>query len=298
MVPRDALALRFIADRLTRGQCILFLGAGIHCPPPNGSSYSYPESERPPTGAALSKYLAQRCNYPGPDATNLQRVALYYETSADRFGLIEELRNAVEIGKKPSPLLQNLAELPFPLVATTNYDRLFERAVIDVGKRPFVTVYDKSGFSETKDYPSSKAPTAEEPFIFKIHGDIEQPDSIVITEEDYVDYVLRLGDRGRQYPIPETFLFYLRRLPALFLGYSLTDLNLRAFFKAFRLGVDPARRPPIYCVDRAPDELLVRVLDQRQNNVRFINQDIWRFVPALCESYSQQIGPGDKSALM
>jgi len=47
-----------IAESVRDGQCILFLGAGVHYPPPQGSTYSYPADQRPPLGKALSRHLA------------------------------------------------------------------------------------------------------------------------------------------------------------------------------------------------------------------------------------------------
>jgi hypothetical protein len=38
-------------------------------------------------------------------------------------------------------MLRALARLDFPLVITTNYDQLFERALRDAGKQPRVEVY-------------------------------------------------------------------------------------------------------------------------------------------------------------
>jgi hypothetical protein len=44
-------------------RCILFLGAGVHAPPPEGSPFAYPPAQRPPIGAALSRRLAAECDW-------------------------------------------------------------------------------------------------------------------------------------------------------------------------------------------------------------------------------------------
>ena len=41
----------------------------------------------------------------------------------------------MQVGKQPSPMLQALAKLNFPLVITTNYDQLFEGALAAAGKQ-------------------------------------------------------------------------------------------------------------------------------------------------------------------
>ena len=141
-------AIEDIAKAVARGECILFLGSGVHAPPPSDSSYSYAEEERPPFGSVLSAQLAEKCKvleaFPKESVANLQRMSLFFETAKGRKQLIEEINAAVENGKKPSPALYALAELDFPLVITTNYDRLFERALAAAGKEPVVSIYSQT----------------------------------------------------------------------------------------------------------------------------------------------------------
>jgi len=77
----DASAMKDVATAVENGRCLLFLGAGVHCAPPEGSSWTYPEEERPLLGTALSERLAEKCNltekYPHESPKNLQRVALF-----------------------------------------------------------------------------------------------------------------------------------------------------------------------------------------------------------------------------
>src|SRR5215207_8011464 len=80
--------LELIADAVRRQQCILFLGAGVHAPPPEESPFEYPAELRPPFGAGLSRELARTCGlgerFPKEDQANLQRVALFYEIARSR----------------------------------------------------------------------------------------------------------------------------------------------------------------------------------------------------------------------
>ena len=83
-------ALQLLANSVAEGKCILFIGAGVHHSPPQGSKYSYAESDRPPMGGALAQELALECNFakmcPGEQSDNLQRVALCYEKDAGPAG--------------------------------------------------------------------------------------------------------------------------------------------------------------------------------------------------------------------
>ncbi len=275
---------RFIAEQVARERCILFLGAGVHFGPPKGSSFVYPEEERPPTGATLSRDLAAECDFertcPGDSPGDLQRVSACYELAPgrNRQMLVQRVVRAVQHGRKPSPVLRALARLPFPLVVTTNYDQLFETALRDAGKMPFVGVY-----SPTQDtiVAEPAEPTAEAPFVIKLHGDVQSPSSLVITDEDYIRFVMRMGDKDPHNPVPETFRFFFKRWPTLFVGYSLRDYNLRLLFQTLRWKMDKADIPVTYSVDPYPDPLILAVLQDQRRYVTFLAEDAWEFVPRL-----------------
>ena len=282
-----------ICQAVAKGECILFLGAGVHAPPPEDSTYTYVEEERPPFGSALSRQLAEKCNlgetFPAESPTNLQRTSLFFELAKGRRQLVGEIKTAVDDAKKPSPALRGLAELQFPLVITTNFDRLFERALADAGKEPVVSIYSPDG-QETTDYPGPM-PTVEQPFVCKIHGDVGRPDSIVVTDEDYIKFVLRMSDKAPYDPVPMTFRYFFQKWTTLFVGYSLIDYNLRLLFKTLRWRIDQAMIPDAYSVDLYPDPLIFDVWHNQQRYVQFIAEDIWNFVPVLFKSVTGEEMP-------
>jgi len=277
-------ALDEIAESVRAGQCILFLGAGVHHAPPR-AGFVYPAAHRPPMGSALSRALATETDFertfPNESVTNLQRVSLYYERQRSRSALISRIRAEVHKNRRPSPILRALARMNFPLIITTNYDQLFERALEREQKQPRISVYSPDRFTMTRDY----TPASAQPFLFKIHGDIDDPDSLVITDEDYIQFVMRMTDRDPFNPVPETFVYHLKRWPTLFLGYSLMDYNLRLLFKSLRWKVDSGF-PDMYSVDTAPDPLILDIWWNQRRYVRFIVQDVWRFIPKLARLVS------------
>ena len=90
-----------------------------------------------------------------------------------------------------------------------------------------------------------------------------------------------MSDKEPFYPVPMTFQYHLKKWPTLFVGYSLMDYNLRLLFKALRWRIDPANILDAYSVDKYPDPLILDVWWNRERYVRFIAQDVWRFVPEL-----------------
>ena len=132
----------------------------------------------------------------------------------------------------------------------------------------------------TTDY---RDPTPESPVLFKIHGDISRPETLVITDEDYIQFVLRMSNKDPYDPVPLTLKFFLTGWTTLFLGYSLLDYNLRLLFKTLRWKIDSANVPDMYSVDFRPDPLIFDVWHNQRRYVKFIAEDVWGFVPQLYE---------------
>jgi len=279
-----------IVKAVKASECILFLGAGVHYPPDKSDPVykgCYPQADRPPLGGELAKMLADDIKLEGDAdyskeakleiASDLKRVSLYYEVATSRTALVNKVRELVSDNKQPSRALSALAALDFPLICTTNYDKLYEKALIVKGKDPIVSSYSNNRFAITKDYIGPKL-NPRKPFLFKIHGDIDDAtDSIVITDEDYIEFILRIiWGIGQYDPIPSVFTYHLRFWPVLFVGFSLMDYNLRLIFKI--MGWELPKPKESYSIGPYPDNLIRKKYDPP---VKFVVQDVWSFVPAL-----------------
>jgi hypothetical protein len=292
---------RDIVNAVRNKQCMLFLGAGVHYPPPACSPYAhtYPEEVRPPLGTALTGILAEDSEIAadrnfseqerGEIAGNLQRISLYYEKKKGRQALVAKVRAAVTDGKDPSRAVRALAALDFPVICTTNYDRLFETALILESRKPVVSSYSNYEYAVTKDFLERDV-DPKSPFLFKIHGDIDDPTgSIVITDEDYIHFIMRMITGTRQHdPIPLFFHFSVKSMPILFIGFSLMDYNLRLLFKLLGWEGNNAVVQHSYSVGPYPDGLIRSTYDPP---VQFIVHDLWKFVPALYYAVTGEVMP-------
>ena len=291
--------LEELVKHVKSGDCILFLGAGVHAPPPNDSQYKYPEDQRVPLGRELSQNLAAEFKYnkefcehscenlqKGPldcdhSCENLQRVALYidYKQGLGRNTLVGALDKYLRKNKKPSPALKMFSSMPFKIFVTTNYDRLLESALIKYEKDPACLVYNPN--PNTRTPVESEDPSMERPLLFKMHGDLNQPSSIVITDEDYITFVQRMSDKDELHPVPETVRYRMQRWRTLFVGYSLRDFNLRLMFRTLRWKLDKSDFPPSFAVDKNPDPLTLEVWQNERRFITFVAQDLWTFAPWL-----------------
>lgn len=211
--------------------------------------------------------------------------------------LVDEIRAAVQTGRKPSPILRGLAALKFPLVITTNYDQLYEQALDSVA--PTKASYDKTVYSKHEESSAKKQKTKDcaeklsqdRPYLLKIHGDVNQPESIVVTDEDYIQFVLRMGDKHPYHPVGKNVLTHLVKQPTLFIGYRLSDYNLRLLFKTLRWKLDPGKIPPTYSVDLQPDVLIRDLWQNQRRQIRFIERNLWQFVPDLFKAVTGKAMP-------
>jgi hypothetical protein len=233
---------------LNRGDCIPFLGAGA-------------SAERLPLGGQLAMKWAERTGYPLPDPGNLARVMQYAvtmhyrdATRAKRVFLAEEIAGATPPDRTDLyPVHSTLARYPLPLYVTTNYDDFMFLALQQARKDPTwdlcpwyaVSPDDWTGspFGEPAFYPST-----ERPLVFHLHGHHTEPRSIVLIEDDYLDFLVRLAQSSRHASLAEqggnsvTLLPYpvrtaLRTKPLLFVGYGLRDWTFHVLFQTLLFGL-------------------------------------------------------------
>lgn len=305
------------------GRVILFFGAAIHYHAPGGFEASYSKEQRPPLGAELANLYIDDL-FPVKDfpeenismkAENmpLSWITQYYEEVKDRRKLIAKLNEFIG-NRKPSPILKALARMNFKYVVTTNYDNLFEDALSAVGKEYHKGVYkpNRGGFLSqcTPDVAEADV-NVNNPFLFKLHGDIREPfsedgsydynkDAIVITDEDYLHFILRMSqiveikERGSgkdgtgdldYYPIPQSInraFAGLNQNTFLFVGYGLKDYNLRLIFKTSLWKKDYScfRALQKWSIDISPD-IPVKSIFVKDYRLTFIQKDIWCAIPYL-----------------
>lgn len=155
-----------------------------------------------------------------------------------------------------------LVRLNLPLLFTTNYDELIEAAYLEAGLQLRVSISEEQ----------FKARRAENParHLVKLHGSIDQPESIVLTR---ADYARARADR-------KEMLDYLRgemvETAFLFVGFSLSDPNFNLLHDDIRL-VYGMNVPASYTVQGGRNPVKERYL--RSLGVNTIWLDSWNDLP-------------------
>jgi hypothetical protein len=124
-----------------------------------------------------------------------------------------------------------LAAQPFPIYITTNPDSLLEAALEEAGKAPRVALCPWNDYVERLQEAYDEAPTPQRPLVYHLFGRLEEPDSLVLTEDDYFNYLI--GVTSNKDLIPDSVRRALADTALLFLGFRMDDWNFRVLFRSF-----------------------------------------------------------------
>jgi hypothetical protein len=148
-------------------------------------------------------------------APSYQTLAEYYRLTRGSIGPLRSWMDRTwsisEEKVRDSAVHRLVVELDFPLIYTTNYDNNLEVA-FRLHDKPFVKV------ANARDIAGCLEGTAQ---IVKFHGDFEDDESLVLAETDYFE---RLAFDS---PLDIKFKADALGRTLLFIGYSLSDLNIR-----------------------------------------------------------------------
>jgi hypothetical protein len=150
----------------------------------------------------------------GP-ANGYHTLAEYYRIKQGSMGPLRSWMDrhwkVSEENVRRSQLHQLIVALDFPIIYTTNYDRNMEVA-FEAHGRPYVKVANARDIAKAREGVTQ---------IVKFHGDFDDDQSLVIAETDYFN---RLTFDS---PLDIKFRSDALGKTVLFVGYSMTDLNIR-----------------------------------------------------------------------
>ena len=220
---------RPLVHRISSGRCTPFLGAGA-------------AADVLPAARQIAIEWADEYRYPYPDRTNLATVAQFIADKTDDHFYPKRLmaQRLVSAQSRRQGGLDDpydtLAQMPFTVYVTTNYDDLMERALVQRGKNPKLEVcawnhYVRKAFGSVFD--TEYEPSPDEPLIYHLHGHQTVPESLVLTDDDYLDFLLAaFSDRSL---IPPVVQEAIAGCSLLFIGYRLYDWNFRMLFRRFSM---------------------------------------------------------------
>lgn len=220
-----------------------------------------------PVGAALAQEWAKDCEYPLEDETRIERVAQFIGVESGPVVPKERIKRRFATATLPDFSLDNephrvLAELNLPIYLTTNFDDYLIRALRTAEKDVRVSLcrwnkhiprdapaydpdpaqrdlipYALAGEGEEPGAlgyePATEVrykPSPASPLVYHFHGNIAWPSSMVVTEDDYFEFLLNVAKA-----VPSLIMPRIEQVfgdgSLLFLGYKLTDWDFLVLFR-------------------------------------------------------------------
>lgn len=211
-----------------------------------------------PTWSGLIDEIARQLDF---DPKVFRTTTESYLTLAEYYliekGSLGELRswmdrnwNVDDEKIRSSDVHKAIVDLDFPTIYTTNYDSNIENAYRVHGKT-IDKVVDVRSLLKCKE---------GHPHIVKLHGDFEADETLVLAETDYFE---RLAFES---PLDIKLRADALAKPILFIGYSISDINVRLLLhKLWKLWDKDALRkhqPSSYLFLTKPNEIQEKVLNR------------------------------------
>jgi hypothetical protein len=245
-----------LADLIREKRVILFVGAGVS------------NTLGVPTWKALIEFMGKDLGYE-PDlflASELSYLTLaeYYKTEVGSIGPIRSWMdrhfNASRADIDKSEIYSLILQLEFPIIYTTNFDRNIETAFASrsVAHIKIVHVHDVTKINDGVTQ------------IVKLHGDFTDDNTLVLTESSYFD---RLSFES---PLDIKLRSDALGKSLLFIGYSLTDINIRLLlYKLKKLWINSGyekHQPGSYIFLPRPNIIQEAVL--KQWGIQALTEDV------------------------
>jgi hypothetical protein len=248
---------------IERGKCLPIIGPRVH-------------GRWLPTSEEIAEHWSDVHSYPFTDKDMMARVSQYMASNQGedfpRYELLDTLKaellrrlpeelRAEDDAETLTELVQAaeweniaagdpndphtiLANLNLPLYITTNPDGFMTEALHVQGKDP---VREICRWNENLDWLDSKfeddpdfEPTEEEPLVYHLFGSDEEVDSLVITEDNYLDYLVKVSAEADR--IPNFIRGTLSNSSLMFIGYSIYDWEFRVIMRGLVATQDRRRR--------------------------------------------------------
>lgn len=192
--------------------------------------------------------------------------------------------------------LRILAELPLSIYITTSYYDFLETSLKAAGKNPVTEICYwnddlvddvPSVFATEPDYQ----PSIARPLVYHLNGLDAYPSSLVISEDDYLDFLVKVAEDMDA--VPRRVMQAFADSTLLLLGYHLNDWNFKTLFRGLINTRRASRRllslsiqmvpPDLYT---SPEEMLGRIQEYLGRYFDKANFDVYWGTP---QGFTQEL---------
>ena len=244
----DTEDIKRLAKLIKDGKVLLFLGAGISASLKFGSWSDLIGDLGRKIGYDPELFQIYGDYMMLAEYAELQLKSSLYQYIKEKFSITNRLD--IQEKLKNSKIYRNIMKLNFPLIYTTNYDHLIEE-YLDFGKHKYNKVTNIEDIKEAD---------PRELRIVKFHGDIEDEKMIVLSESQYFKRM------DFQSFLDVMLQADMLQYHVLFLGYSMSDINIKLLLYLARKRWENRERPmQAYIFTATPNEIQKEVF--KKNNI-------------------------------
>lgn len=194
-------------------------------------------------------------------------------------------------GADPMSPLLILAQFPLPIYLTTSYHNFIEVALKRAGKKPRTEIchWHKGLESIPSAFDDDYQPTKEEPLVYHLHGLDTQPGSLVLTEDDHMEFLVAISQnvgRGTD-PVPRRVRQAMADSSLILLGYDLRSWDFRVLFWGL-IKPRPLQQTSV-SIQLVPDEIERKYLQKYLSEFEFQVYwgDIYQYTQELLEGVEE-----------
>lgn len=179
-----------------------------------------------------------------------ERILTFSQIATDRLKI-------PDFKAQPDNPLSVLATLDIPVYLTTSPHRLIEAALLAYGKQPRTEVYawreDLEESLPTELLPDlGYKPDVQTPLVFHLHGIDDDPASLVLTEDDYLEFLVKIThDLPDTTVMPSAVRNAVSNHWLLLIGYRMHAWDLRVLLQGMIRG--KSKRPRSFTVQLTPE---------------------------------------------
>jgi hypothetical protein len=263
---RDAVRWRSIQGAIEDGQCTPILGPGMMegfggsmrdiARELAGTRFPMSASsmEELPTVAQFLAVEEENTHFPRRQLRELLMKKLFarfgerlkefnaadVRSDPDLLGRFVSEAGKLHLAETPGDPHHALARRPFKIYVTVNADNLMEDALAAAGKEPRsdfarwnAAVADISARPGIREREPDYIPKVSEPLVYHLYGQLSVPESMVITEDDYFDYLLSINNKAEGKNLtPSALGRALTANALLFIGFRLEDWGFRVLLRS------------------------------------------------------------------
>lgn len=199
--------IKDFANKLCNDQVSLFIGSGVS------------------TEIGLPSWKGLFSDIAKSLSLNIEKIDDYYQLSqyyCNKYSISDLKRKIalkLQTTEMDSPTLNKLVDLDFKSIWTTNFDTAIENCLL-YKRVKYYKVYNDKGLSYLN--------TTDLPILYKINGDINDIDNIILTQNDWENF---------EYTHPTMLTFLKKELVSntfLFIGYGFKDHLIKSALSQIR----------------------------------------------------------------